>query len=510
MKRNTFLVSLCIVSLLGASSLIFATKLGVGTAYDSAIYIGAARNLLDGKGLTIPFISNEAEPMTHYPPLFPVLLSAIGFLGIDPMAAARWVNVFVFGANIFLVGLVISRFTHGSPWTALFGSLLTASSAVVLWIHLWASTDPLFILLGLAGIFLMHEYLEKKGQPLLICSAVLIALAFLTRYSGIALVCTGAIGILLLSPKTLFEKARDSCVFLAISSLPVALWLVRNVALSGNATDRSAAFHPITATHLRLALENISAWILPTSVPDTIRMISALMFVTVAAAAHVFLSLRKKKQAEGDAATHYPSRFHSLAAIFIITYGALLVISISFFDTYIPLDDRILSPIHVFGMIITLCIGYQLLSLAEGMKLVKISAVAVCTLFLAFYLSKGESLVTSAHDTGLGLAGREWQDNPDVKQLRELTPDVHIYSNKPYAIYLLSGRSASRVPGNLNDETGKTNESYPAEVAAMNEQLRNKKAVVINFDVIPPQWGMLLEKESDDRPRLSPADRSAE
>lgn len=480
-------------------ALIFATKWGVGTAYDSAVYIGAARNLLAGKGLTIPFISNEAEPMTHYPPLFPVLLSALGFLGMDPMAGARWVNVFVFGANIFLVGIVIYRLTFGSPWAALFGSLLTASSAVVLWIHLWASTDPLFIFLGLAGMFLLHGYLEKEKQPLLICSAVFIALAFLTRYSGAALVCTGVIGVVLLSRGTFFEKARDSCVFLAISSLPVALWLVRNIVLAGNATNRNAAFHPITATHFHLALENISEWILPVSVPDTARMAFALVFVTGTVAAHVFLSLRKKKQAEGEAIGRYPSSFHSLAAIFVITYVALLLISISFFDAYIPLDDRILSPIHVFGIIIILCMVNELLGLAGGMKLVKAFAVAVCTLFLAFYLSKGVALVTRTHDSGLGLARREWQNNRDVKQLRALTPDVHVFSNRPYAIYLLSGRSAFRIPARRDEETGKINENYLAEIAAMNEQFRNRKAIVIKLDAIPPQWNLLIQERAEDR-----------
>ena len=51
-----------------------------------------ARNLLAGRGLTIPWGAWAGQPVSHFPPLFPLVLAAIGSLGLDPWDAARYLN----------------------------------------------------------------------------------------------------------------------------------------------------------------------------------------------------------------------------------------------------------------------------------------------------------------------------------------------------------------------------------------------------------------------------------
>ncbi len=70
------------LSLVGAAALVFGTRWGVGLSPDSAIYIGAARNLLARHGLSVATYPGEFAPMTQYPPFFPALLAAIGLLGV--------------------------------------------------------------------------------------------------------------------------------------------------------------------------------------------------------------------------------------------------------------------------------------------------------------------------------------------------------------------------------------------------------------------------------------------
>ena len=90
---------------------LITTRHGVGSWPDSVWYLYAAGTLLEGRGLLIPDGSGIAEkvPMTHWPHLFSLVLAGLGVLSLEPVHAARWPNAVLFGANVFLVGLVIHR-----------------------------------------------------------------------------------------------------------------------------------------------------------------------------------------------------------------------------------------------------------------------------------------------------------------------------------------------------------------------------------------------------------------
>jgi hypothetical protein len=94
-------------SVVGATALLFSTRWGIGLSPDSVVYIASARNLLSGFGLSVSFTTGEFLPLTHYPSLFSAGLAGLGFVGIDPLDRARWLNALIFGANITLLGIVV-------------------------------------------------------------------------------------------------------------------------------------------------------------------------------------------------------------------------------------------------------------------------------------------------------------------------------------------------------------------------------------------------------------------
>ena len=157
-KRYYSIVPLAILALIGIVILSLITRWGIGISPDSTIYIGSARNLLNGHGLSVMSGDGQAIPLTHYPPLFPILLSILGKSGIVLPEVARWLNVCLFGANILLVGLVINRYTHGSIWVPAFGSFLMLTSVHMLHIHAMAWSEPMFIFFGILGLFLLDIY----------------------------------------------------------------------------------------------------------------------------------------------------------------------------------------------------------------------------------------------------------------------------------------------------------------------------------------------------------------
>jgi len=78
-----------ILSVVGGASVLTATRWGIGASPDSVVYVGVARNLLEGRGLTVPFGGAGEALLTQFPPLYPATLAGLGLLGVDPLVAAR-------------------------------------------------------------------------------------------------------------------------------------------------------------------------------------------------------------------------------------------------------------------------------------------------------------------------------------------------------------------------------------------------------------------------------------
>src|SRR5215831_8200316 len=159
---NYSLYLILFLGIMGMLTMLFATRAGIGLAVDSLHYIGASRSLLSGHGLSRVSYQGELIPMVHWPPLFPILLALLGTLGINPFDGARWLNSFIFGANIVLVGIMIHKQVPRSVWPALFGSFLMLTSVNMLRTHSMALTEPAFIFFGFLGILLLAIYLENE------------------------------------------------------------------------------------------------------------------------------------------------------------------------------------------------------------------------------------------------------------------------------------------------------------------------------------------------------------
>jgi hypothetical protein len=124
------------ISFAGVLSILFGTSSGIGTTPDAVVYIGAARNMIVDKGLSIPFGEVINAPMTHHAPFYPFILGIIGKISVDPLIVARWFNAFMFGCLILIIGLFIYKFTKPSIFPSFLGSLIVLSAYPLLLIHL--------------------------------------------------------------------------------------------------------------------------------------------------------------------------------------------------------------------------------------------------------------------------------------------------------------------------------------------------------------------------------------
>jgi hypothetical protein len=469
---------------------------GIGVSPDSATYIGVAHSLMSGYGLKVPFGSANGPPlapMTVFPPLFPVLLGLLGIIGTDPLHGATWINGSLFAANTLMVALVLRK-CGGSTWIQALGSLFILTSVDMLIIHSMVWTEPLFLFSSLLGIFLLAAYIEEGRYPLLLASSTVIAGASLVRYAGVVWALAGSIGIVLFSEGTRSRRMRDAAAFAGLSVLPMAAWVVRNVYVTGNAAGRNIAFHPITSAAMGEAVATLSAWLLPGEVPVVLGRLTRVLEVSVVVLTAMSLFRGKVQLTRDGSSQPHPSKIPPLLFIFVVCYAALLLVSISFVDLQTPLDSRILSPVFVSGLIVTLCLACRVSSSGGRMGALKAVGVLLAITLACAYCVSAANWIGKTRREGLGFSAKRWRGLEILRRSEEVARNVRVYSNGPDALYVLSRRVAFRIPAKTDPTSGLENERYESEMAKMERDLE-QGAVIIYLSEISWRWYLPPENE---------------
>ncbi|HYX44256.1 MAG TPA: phospholipid carrier-dependent glycosyltransferase, partial [Acidimicrobiales bacterium] len=308
MRRPPAALALGVPALVGAATALLVSRRGVYLSPDGLAYVGAARNLVDGHGLTAP---PGAPPLANFPPLYPLLLAAGGAFAADPLTVARFLNPVLFGATILVVGVIARRLTGSLP-LALAAQLLVLSGKDFLAYHSAALSEPLFLLLALLAVAALARR-RPDDRPGLLVAALLAAAACLTRYVGLALVGAGAVGLVLLDRGP--RRWRAVVSFTAAALFPLVVWLLW-VRAERQGTNRTAVFHAPGLSYAGRGVETASRWLLPDTAPRWARV--TVLAVTVAALL-VGLVLARRRGA-GDDAVGGTMRLAAVLALFSVAY----------------------------------------------------------------------------------------------------------------------------------------------------------------------------------------------
>lgn len=460
----------------GTLILLLATSRGIGLSPDSAGYVAYARNLLDGQGVRALFETR----VTQWPPLYPVLLSTSGLFGTDPLNGARFLHALLFASNILLAGFLLYKHS-GLLWVAGVGTLLFVSSRAMLLIHFFAWSEPLFILLMLLGMIVLERYMESGRRLNLVTAALIVGLACLTRYIGITLISTVVLALLFFRRSSFRQKMIDAFIFGLFSILPLALWFLRNLFVVGSTSGREIAFHPATLEHFWHVMYTVTSWLhIADMTPGFIWI--GVWFAVFIGAVGVLWSRRQKQHGVGNKTRLIPPMIR-LQALFIVNYGLFLVFSISFVDANTPLDDRILAPVFVSGLILAMfLVGEAIRLVGDRRKTAASVAVAVPLALLAIAnTAQGISRVATSRAEGLGYATPRWQQSPLVAEVKSLPADTVIFSNAPEVIALFADRPATRLPRHFSKMAQAENADYEAEVAEVKKTVQEREGVIVFF-----------------------------
>jgi hypothetical protein len=472
-KRRLALITLILFAGVCASILMYwVTDQGPGVSPDSTAYIATARSLLAGDGLFV-----HGKPLTHYPPVYPLLLGIVGFFQHgDILLASRFLAAIFFGVNLVLFGLMVRVCTKQSLSATICAMFLFLFSASAISIHSMAWSEPPYITFSMAAFLLLAHHIARPTVSLLVMASLMVGFAAATRYVGVVLFPTMALALLLMGNRSIKHKMRDIIAFTAVASLPIASWFIRNVMIAQSAANREFAFHPFSLGHVKNMIINIYDFVLPIPISNWMKA----FHVGVAAALFLFvILLLHRRMYIKQNATSLGIVLPALCILYFLTYLVFLSISISFFDAHTPVDDRLLFPAFLALTVAAFALAW---SLSE-----QLGQQFVWYFFLSFVLFSvtinADYAIPSAidiHYNGRGYTSKDWEQSETISYLLE-SRDVSfkkIYSNAPDAIRFLTGREAVQIPNKESPGTRRLNANYEEELSLILRECREGEALV--------------------------------
>ena len=435
--RDPFtLLIACIAGLGTAHILVRTATYGAGISEDSVYFLSTALNFLAGEG----WRDLTGEPLTLWPPLFPLLLAAFGWVGIEPLEAGRWINATAFGLTILAAGCWL----RSNLRSRLLALATTATIPAALPLSHWAAsleTEILFVLLTLLALIQLASFLNRRTDAPLWWAAVFTALAALTRWPGVALIGTG---VLVLLPTA---RLKQTLVFGAISSVPLLAVLMRNWAVTGNLTratgNREPSGQPLF-DGLRQTVEVFRMWIVPPNAPDGLAYLLGLAVAVVGlASVAVILRVARSRSDNGRKDPEAAPAYLRLRPV--LPFGAFAVAYLVFLIVVVPftveqdIDTRHLLPIYVPLLLTAVFLLDRFLSIKAAGWMVAVryglaSLVVLGTLAHVGF-SAHENLRRTAHVYKAGYEDRmyhaaRWQHSETLDYIRDNHIEGRIYSSR--------------------------------------------------------------------------------
>ena len=450
-----YAVALAGIAALGVAHILVRTSVfGVTINADGVLYLSTAESLIVGEGLR----TYSDNLFLLWPPLYPLLLAAIGFFGADVAEAGRLLNATALGAIAFLVGLwLITELRH--RMLALGAAASIAVSLPLCHVSSYLITEPLFCLFILLALMHLHSFLNRSGKAALALSILFAGLVAATRYIGGIVIIAGVLMLLFRRGQPLRTKLWEAALYGALASIPVALAMARNWMVAGRPIGTRAGdasgYSPFDSMHQ--LLDAVYVGMMPTAAPVWVGpLLVATIGLTALGAAVVWMSARKAvpRPSRGSIAAAYP------CAVFAAAYlGALVLLSGA--TTGEIVSPRYIAPAFAPLLVVAIFLLDRFMTLDARGTFAFVKRI-VATLLIAGWAANislaslaNAQLTNRALTTGYhGYTTVAWQQSATISHLRKNPTPGPLYSNDPAAVYFLvtAPRRVKYIPNVKTDE----------------------------------------------------------
>jgi hypothetical protein len=465
------------------------TPFGVDTGHDSLFYLSAAKNIASGRGLYWTGSGGELKPLTHFPPFYPLILAGFSQIGFPINLSARLIAACLFGFNILLIGFVLYKFTQ-RVFISVLGASLLMVSPVLVETHLQAMSEPVFFFTSIASFVMLALFINQPRRSFFILAVLFSALAYLSRYSGIAVLAASFLSLLILGKRSFKAKVRDAFVFVGLTSLPMLLWMVRNKLLTGSTTNRGLYIHLINSDTLRQFLDTIFYWFSPKLHSHWLEVV-LLSLVFVISAAFAWRQIRR--HCETDCRAPYLA---IILLIFSVVYVVFLMVSLSFFDASTRISNRILSPLFLaYVLIVLLTMSYSVKRV--GQFIIPVGFLVILFIGpLPYMLQQTNQMLTNIKRSGSGFTSQAWMTSPLIQWIRDSDSELVIITNQAMAVNFLTDIPAYQIPERFDPVKEEVRPDYRQQMQSIRMLLDEAHSFMVIFerrDISMPSDADLVE-----------------
>jgi 4-amino-4-deoxy-L-arabinose transferase-like glycosyltransferase len=501
------------------------TQDALGQYPDSAVYVGTAQNLLDGRGLTTPFdlqfnpyAPADAValvgrfPLTTFPPLYPALLAVGGAFGFGRTDAARFLDALMLAVTVVLIGLVALRITR-STTIAVVSAFASALSINMLINHTLLMADPLLLVTALAAFLLLPRLLRAPTPGAIVAVGACCALASLARFAGVALGVTAVLATLAWAEQPIRRRVRSALLVGAVALTPLLVWIVATrIASPRTGQLRPLGWHFPRETQIDTFLRVSASWLVGADLTESVAtsIVVLVILVVVVGALSIVLATRGARRpapvttsvtmddspvdlpgdtpdpgraaTTGDDDWRDSDRLLGAIGIFVVVSVLVLLATATFFDASIPVEGRLLLPIQLGGILLV----PGLLFRVTRQWSTRTVAVVVTVAFLMLCawpwrsIARGYGTVTTAQLLDDGWAAGN--GSPLGRAVAKLPAGALVASNYPATVYQSGGHASIFVPPRRDIIAGRDNEHLPRQLDELGRILARRRGYVALYN----------------------------
>lgn len=385
----------------------------LGFTPDSIAYLEVANNIEAGNGIT----NINGQIVKHWPPLYSLLLALISKITTTGVIYAGVIlQMILFYVFILINSLLLRELKVSFKLIIFSGILLIVSQLSINFIYFLS--EGLFLVLLLASFFFFIKWINTKKSIYLFTTAIFCGLFFLTRYAGIAFIGGFLFFILFIQKGKLIFRLKNIFLFLGLMVFVISPWLLYQIAFDENTGGRKLAIHIIPFSKILDFFITVSYWFLGSTL--AIFLFIGLLVI------YVFNIKNSKFQFQDFLIKIYKNyqKVVLLSVLFILIYPFFLIVSISFYDSYTPMDNRILSPLFPIALLLII---FFLQTLKEHRQILLLTS-TMLFLFLSFS-SSVFSTYRNHYKNGGGYSKRTWVTSKTIEYLKKDNSNMTTYTN---------------------------------------------------------------------------------
>ena len=451
---NSWLTSMALTS--GLLTIV-ANRSGVGWSWDTSDYVAVGKNFADGAGL----LDATGVKMTVRPPGLSILIGFGDLIGLSVNLTVQILNS-VCAAVLVLGTFQLLQTAKTKKFVALMATGFIAFSPALLWQYSMIWSEPPFIALLIISMIISLRTMNKVK---FISLTILFVALFFVRYVGPVFAVAIAICSAWFDRRQfdLIKSVLINFLALAISLVPVWLWLERNQEIDGTLTGARAPGGGSLIDPLKTFNATIGSWLTGSPVEGGIymswidysnvtRVLGTLFLLWLALLLIFYFYLLARNHQMGE---------FSNVLLLSISVTAVYVVFSAYRFVYLelgPLDNRMMIPVFV-PLVITVAITIDKINFTS--KLLRQSIASLFVILVAF-----QAVSSTTDALAFGRNGRHWaaktiKNLPIHRFVVSLPRNSSLMSNQPQQLYSVVQQSSVYNQYQLNlAQTTRCNHRY--------------------------------------------------